>query len=265
MAAELRDGVVAMIDALGFRGIWTRFEGTIMHTLEALHAEADARAEDGGVRVNIFSDTILIASSPPPGDADLHASLRAVLRVVEGLWHTAVMASPPLLFRGCISTGKILVSERSVVGEAVDEAAGLMEAADCALVWFAPGAGDDWHDWGFARDVLTFPYAIPLRDGRRLQARTLNPCARFHLVEGGLANAGPDFQRFRERVAETFHVHSPGKLPADVAIKKQNTHAFIVAAWAYLLDTLRLEQAKIDESMRRLRERERALDPATGT
>jgi hypothetical protein len=246
---DFRDGVVAMTDALGFRGIWGRSNPRQVATaLQSLRTEALARTSKTCLFSYVFSDTVALGASPPPGES-ASGVLRETLVAIDALWHLALNGSPPLLFRGCISTGRVMATEHVIIGEAVDEAASLMSAADCAAIWFAPGAGESWEDWGFVRDVMTFPHYVPLRDGRTILARALNPVA--HLLTGkGVPGAATEYREFRARVEQAFHVHSPGKLPVDVAIKKQNTMSMIDAAWAYLEETHRREMVKLEAAQR---------------
>jgi hypothetical protein len=244
MPERFENGAVAMIDALGFRGIWQRFDAEkVVTLLNRLRTESAGLT--GDLRVHIFSDMVVVGACPSPNLPEMHNVLREVLRGVERLWHSAVTGDPPLLFRGCIATGRIVTTEHVVVGEAVDEAAAMMEAADCAAVWLTPGADERWMDWGFARDVLTFPYAVPLRDGRVIRTRALNPLAHVAATAGGFGAGEAEFSHFRCTVANAFRVHSHGSMATDVAIKKQNTDALPATAWEYLREIDRREHEKM--------------------
>jgi hypothetical protein len=81
-------------------------------------------------------------------------------------------------YRGAVSVGKFAIDETFLLGPAVDEAAELMDLADGPFVWLAPTAfhlgsfgGSTGVDW----ERLALKYAVPLKEGRRLQSRVLNP------------------------------------------------------------------------------------------
>jgi hypothetical protein len=131
-----------------------------------------------------------------------------------------------------VSVGHFAIEDNFILGPAVDEAAGLMECADAAIVWLAPSAGKLNHilfeqkgdQWG----EMIVEAAVPLRDGRSIRMKALNP---FALCKPGEAIS------MRKNLSKSM---SSDRL--DVILKRQNTNAFFKAIDDR--DSLRVLKAK---------------------
>jgi hypothetical protein len=171
--AELRKGAVAIVDALGFKGIWNHYEPaqivSAIRRVQDIVASAAATKNRYAVafqlfesRAAAFSDTMVFTAQPVVGDGgDLGSAVTAVADLVSTLINAASQGPVPLAYRGCIAAGKFFSTESLFVGEAVDEAAEWSERADAAVVWLAPSA------CRARREVATDPgfmtWSVPLK------------------------------------------------------------------------------------------------------
>jgi len=158
---KMRRGVVAMFDALGWKGIWARPEVrddpyrvvAKMQVLRDLTKEDWAKRlgfDDGlptdvrvikGWHVTFISDTIVLALEPTR-EADWAAEplLPVMSSFAATVLRQGVGVSPGLAYRGCISVGEFLMEDEFILGPAIDEAAEFMNVAEGAFVWFADSA-----------------------------------------------------------------------------------------------------------------------------
>jgi class 3 adenylate cyclase len=233
-------GAVAMIDALGFKGIWEREDpGAVLHTLDgfryvlrdqiAAHVNAipSRRPEEPNIRVRCISDTVLVvATAPDSRDVRQHAA--AYLETVACLVAAVLMLSRsepvPLLFRGAIAVGTVYRGQEDVLGPAIDEAAENMEIADGAFIWLAPSALTVFRA-GFGlesnRDFIA-NYRVPINrkgGGEWRETAVVNPLGRLGTLEAK-RGAAEQFLRWFDR---------PAGVPPDVVVKKQNTAQFLEA------------------------------------
>lgn len=153
------EGAFALIDCLGFKGIWRQIDATVLlaklkriesAVVEKVKGETPAfkYLSYGPVNthVKLLSDTVAISLqytpqtdrpvSEPQKDllvALLCGSISAVLDLfIEG--------EPALVLRGCITFGNHLCESNFLVGPAVDEAAEAHNLAEGAFVWLLPDA-----------------------------------------------------------------------------------------------------------------------------
>jgi hypothetical protein len=223
---DMNRGAVAIVDALGFKGIWGNVAKPSLAVLQTLKAIGAAAAIDLGkaallldrrnlsdevammlknpfVKVVQLSDTIVVAAGRRPRlrkpwtrhaqawrdkfglsveefEAAVDSYLRFVVaRCVCSILKTAALCTPPLIYRGVVTVGRFAIDENFLLGPAVDEAAELMDLADGPFVWLAPSAnrlkevitdsnGPKWSE-------MVFEYRVPLKDGREIPTRVLNP------------------------------------------------------------------------------------------
>jgi hypothetical protein len=166
--SELRAGVVSIIDALGFKGIWKRTPedpAAAMRTLGVVTSvasnvrtylesalvpalRATAQGRPPAISVVWLSDSIVIAAELPEeaeGETDGGEEFQTVLldmvcQAAGYVLRMAAQADPPLVYRGAVAAGLLLVEGGFLIGPAVDEAAELMGLADGAFVWLAASA-----------------------------------------------------------------------------------------------------------------------------
>jgi hypothetical protein len=234
----MRKGVVGIMDALGFKGIWKRLGvpatlSMLRHVKDAGAAQtqftnelsrmlwqriaADAREPSFALRV--VSDTIIVAAQgwddalPNPRS---HAEyfLAQVVGICRECLSVAAKEPEPVSFRGCIAVGDVCIQDDFVLGDAVDEAAQWHEQAEAALVWLAPSAlrmstaenPFNLLGWQLLR------WNVPLKGGCSYETFAVNPHPLDQDVEQRL------LQSFGDRV--------------EVNAKKQHTRRFLEAARA---------------------------------
>lgn len=139
-----------------------------------------------------------------------------VARCVCSILKTAALCDPPLLYRGAITVGRFAMDENFLLGPAVDEAAELMDMADGPFVWLAPTArrlrhvitdmsGPKWSE-------VAFEYDVPLKGGRVLPTRVMNPFLYSSPAE--------------RKKMEANILGAMNSAQIDVAVKRGNAQAF---------------------------------------
>ncbi len=250
----MKRGAFVMLDALGFKGIWNRPEvkddpGRVISRMIRLRNEATAqvarmigrplaelRADPTNAyddfKISFLSDTIAIGVWVKP---TLHADderMRDRFAVVYGaafasaLMRCALTEPPRLAFRGALSVGNFEMSEDGmfIAGPAVDDAAALHELAQGAFVWIAPsampGAGYDVPTVEFSENRL-IRYPVPLKGGDIYDTFVVSPFA---------TDSTESDRRVQAVWLRGSFVTEGRPTPLDVAIKLQNTSAFIEVA-----------------------------------
>jgi hypothetical protein len=259
-------GAVAIIDALGFKGIWGASSSPSTAVLKSLKQIGEAARldvtqaalrldrrslpnevakvlKDPFIKLVQLSDTIVVAAGRRPrqrGPWQRHATewqekfgltpakfedavdayLRfLVCKCVCSILKTAALCETPLLYRGVVTVGSFAIDETFLLGPAVDEAAELMDIADGPFVWLSPAANrlkhviqempnDPWPE-------MVIQYKVPLKGGRRLPTRVLNPFF-FCSPEERIAAEKNAMKRMDSSVV-------------DVAVKRGNTRDLIAA------------------------------------
>lgn len=248
----LRPGAVAVIDALGFKGIWERVAPG--RVLQGLQEAREAAKRDfafhnlfltGGGRkpaigVRFFSDTIIVigtvpdmklsANAPVITLGDVVASVAtAVMYIITG----AVRRDPPLAYRGCIAAGQILAEDEFFVGGAIDEASSWADRAEAAVVWLRPSAQEALAGRPNASGPPPlFAWNVPLKCGRTETALVVNPLALGNVPGQDVFWAIAPIDELSARYMATFD-----SARVDVSAKRENTmRALEVAAEGVRLD-----------------------------
>lgn len=212
----MKRGAIAMIDALGWKGIWAKHppDALISHmqklrtvleqrdakTRELLARQHPQRMKPVDIRTTFLSDTIVIAGSftedagrAPPEFADCYLGWVVGMSVVLAL-DTAVRCDFPLVYRGAIAIGEYLVDGPFLIGPAIDEAAEFHGRADAGLVLYAPSAASSIGlfrappspQGGLNPSTMTFEHEVHMKDGSRSVVPVVNPfgiCTEWaHLV-----------------------------------------------------------------------------------
>jgi class 3 adenylate cyclase len=251
----MRRGAVAMLDILGFRGVWRAhsaeavvarledlFGATVKETRDyhsAVHENADNFVAFAGA--TFLSDTFVFGITAKSPEAmsegqfakdlelqftDEHTSAEAIriaaMRVAE-LQRQGLQGDPPFAFRGCIAFGEFGLTDRFLIGPAVDEAASGMNAAHGAVVWLAPSADafKQTEVWWSEYPLMTC--AVPTKNPKQPAIHTK---AVVPLAEGyGVA-------AFAARYDLSFVASDPSDeaLVRDVAEKKANSLRFLTTA-----------------------------------
>jgi hypothetical protein len=228
-------GAVALVDALGFRGIWKRF--TSERVLQFLARARERATKDAMMRlifnrqrisVIAFSDTLLVVAFPRDDAADGEGIAEAIEALAATVSFLQITGSggeaddPKLAYRGCVAVGEVSVGGGLFVGEAVDEAADWYEEADAGLVWLTPSAARAASPTRNERVPSLVPFDIPLKTGK-LSSLVVNP---FLVQAAQSYGTLASLDRLEQRLLKPFDSSSA----VDVAIKKQNTARFLAAA-----------------------------------
>ena len=261
---QMKFGVVCLMDALGFKGIWRDQQpGAVVGVLEAirlelkrwfasmneLQRELPQSEEWEGLGTSDFhglfvSDTVILAATCdlPIVELDRTPNQRVLAReLVLGVMQASARVSwianqrsPSLAFRGCVATGRLLAQDPFIIGEAVDEAAESMEKADAAIVWLTPSARrtfDGSHERDSHDRLFAVEATIPLVGGQLLRTVAINP---LHPDHRSKCEAG---------ILSSFDRSSS----LDVAVKRQNTEHF--------LRTVKDQLSRFEDDQARLRAR----------
>ncbi len=168
--SEMKTGVIAILDALGVKGIWAREDPKTVvarwnYIIDNFKGFKQLNNEDrksvGISKVVSFSDTVIITYVGDEGDElqllndmGLHLSLPFCDALLEGVF-----------FRGVISKGKFEQTSRMIIGPAIDEAMSWFERHDWMGVSLAPSASfmlDEYVNEGNKMKWFT-SYDVPLK------------------------------------------------------------------------------------------------------
>ena len=262
----MKFGTIALIDALGFKGIWSERRGgpakakamlrAVQKALETERewAEAHWRQITKGERVPEFarsieftthfmSDTAAIAAAAelPAGwenDKDPHSWTRTlsgstmymICRALPPALRAAALAETSVAYRGAIACGEMDLAKDFTVGPAVDDAATGMEAADGAFVWLMPSA------LAFCRRLQSWQWAhvwertveFPVSlSGRAFRTQVVNP----FIFQDAPPEPGT-IDSLEAAILGSFRSDDLG-----VQIKRQNTARFLSRARAWVSTT----------------------------
>jgi hypothetical protein len=209
----MRKRAFVMLDALGFKGIWKKHKpSVVLYKMNSIKAAIDddlKRARLKGVykdsasvlrkvSTSFLSDTIIIEvqTKPLPGMSEEItnglAILIAMLRA-SAIIQTAVETEPRLLYRGTAAFGRCTKMRDFVIGPAVDEVAATMNLAQGALVWLAPSAIPVWKAGQLVPEPNPLvPYAVPLKNGDRLDSLVLDATTLMSRAEADAFTANVD-------------------------------------------------------------------------
>ena len=225
----MRTGAVALIDALGFRGIWRRYDpNAVLTELKAAKNQIEAHVHMNAQtymdqQVAFLSDTIAISTLVR--ETENHRLAWAVLYlgdVIAKVLDMRLRSNMPLAYRGAIAVGNYGVSPHFLIGEAIDEAANARDLAQGAFIWITPGARDEVAQLlkdkpECATGLVEFD--VPLKSGDTFNTFTVSPIAKVRSAD--------DAHALTRRLLETFSSRR-----MDVAIKRQNTIRHMRACYA---------------------------------
>jgi hypothetical protein len=234
-------GVVVILDALGFKGIWSREDARrVLDRMKSLRQAAlklqgtdrsGVLVSDSGFRhrVRCMSDTIVVTvvvKGPQAPERALYRAMLSASMIAGNIMLDALYGSPTLLFRGCIAAGKMKEEVDFLIGPAIDEAAERFEKADGPFLWMAPSALDinqRYADTYMDRiePIIMLPYIVPLNDGSKINTSTFSYFSLGYEID---EKQGERRAETRRRLLEAFG-HDP--LTPSVSSKKQNTLLFL--------------------------------------
>lgn len=153
----LKNAAIAMIDALGVKGIWRGPDGTestrVLDTLTAAASGAYGMrdyihtglgpvfAREFGVEPTVtvlsLSDTIIVGAfgHDDPSPDERWGLVDLVCQCAAYVMRRAANGTPPLVYRGAVNFGKMLFWDSFLLGPAIDETSEAYELADGAFIW----------------------------------------------------------------------------------------------------------------------------------
>jgi hypothetical protein len=234
---KMERGVLVMLDALGFKGIWKRSSpqdvvAKLEHLKSVVERTADFLGEPLGkmtpsVKVRFLSDTIVIGVS---GHAEHDLSIAAHIAASAAL--DAVERPPVLAYRGAVAHGEYMISEQHfIVGPAVDDAAKHMDLAEGAFVWSLPSTNAAYPEATETakRFALLQRFPVPLKSGAAYDTVSITPFVPIMTTERR--------REVADAILATFATDD-----VRIAVKQQNTKAFLDAARARLLELEKQQQ-----------------------
>jgi hypothetical protein len=236
-------GALALMDALGFKGIWKdpNRPADVLRRMAALKKSAKAfrkHFRDEAfvgmpvveTRVLFVSDSIFLAAWPGSRRGQTARTLKdECLFAVELMaliltWRAVEGDGVKFRYRGVIGYGEFAVAGRDdfIVGPAVDEVASLEREAEGAFVWMAPSANSREDEAGLIR------YDVPLKGGARYRTNVINPLFAKTREEAGWmeeALLGPvvgrlDIDIKRQNLAD-FLQHVRARMEAENGFKDE--------------------------------------------
>jgi hypothetical protein len=169
-------GAIAFIDCLGFKGIWQKYSPeAVLEQLMSAEKKgremANAFAQIVGPSSMKFacvslSDTIVVSVTHAQ-PTDVSEAVKGMLVGCAGivgqqLAKHLIRAQHPIALRGCVTFGRFLVTDRHIIGPAIDEAATLHERANGAFIWLHPDLRAPLH--AFWKNVVDRFSAAPVED-----------------------------------------------------------------------------------------------------
>jgi hypothetical protein len=171
---EKKHGVVAILDALGTKGIWQRKDPqAVIETWDSLVSLYQTLSKSSKISgytrtISAFSDTVIIT-----GEGDDLEKVLIEMGVDIGLFVIHSMLEG-IYFRGGISVGDFYKSDKMIIGPAIDEAAEYYTLSDWIGVSASPSAYNILHKMGREK-MLSYnmgepyvSYDIPLKSGVEL-------------------------------------------------------------------------------------------------
>jgi hypothetical protein len=183
----MREGVVVMLDALGYKGIWKPDSGETEEARETLIISKMKRLRQAArqfrtnprertafdIECECISDTIVLGVWVKEDRATNWLALAAAVSTTSALCSTSAMLPPAFAYRGAVAFGRFLIEDGFVLGPAIDDAAENMEQAEGAFIWLTDSA------LPLARyfDIETVApaYSVPLKNGRTVQTFAIVP------------------------------------------------------------------------------------------
>lgn len=217
----MQKGAVALIDALGFRGIWSRHTPdavlsemkSVKSWFETRITEQFSTQPDFHCDVAFLSDTIAI-SMAYKGGPEQHRQALCVLYlgdVISWVLDRVLRSEIPFAYRGAIAIGEYEVSPHFLIGNAIDEAAAACELAQGAIIWLTPAAREQVTEWlSLQPGTHMVKFDVPLKGGDTFNTYTLSPLEQARDVN--------DAGLITNNLLATFSNPS-----IDVAVKRQNT------------------------------------------
>jgi hypothetical protein len=228
--SAMNTGAVALIDAMGFRGIWERHRPeevlrTLKDTKDWLEHRIDEFSSRARMdcRVAFLSDAIAVSMTLDESIANRPAmSVIYLADVISWVLDKALRSSVPLAYRGAITVGEFEVSPHFLIGHAIDEAAYAYGLAQGALVWVMPAAREHVARWLEPQPHNTHlvRFNVPLKGGDVFDTYTVSPLEQ--------AASETEANWLASKLLSTFSGSS-----VAVAVKRQNTMDHLDACYEW--------------------------------
>jgi hypothetical protein len=224
-------GAVAIIDALGFRGIWERhLPDDVLGAMKALKAKLENRIAAQFTsqpwmqcEIAFLSDTIALSMALDPSTKNRMAmSVLYLSDVISWVLEETLRSTIPLAYRGAIALGDYDISPHFLIGKAIDEAAGVHDLADGAFIWLTPQARDEVASWlkDQPHNTHMVKFDVPLKGGNLFHTYTVSPFEQAHNQEDA------------DGLALSLLSSMKGSR-MDIAIKRQNTARHLAACYEW--------------------------------
>jgi hypothetical protein len=227
----MNTGAVALIDAMGFRGIWGRHKPEeVLGALNDMKSWFEARIREQfqsqpsmQCQVAFLSDTIAISMALAESTENTAAlSVIYLGDVISWVLDRVLRSAIPLAYRGAITVGSYQVEPHFLIGQAIDEAASAHELAQGAFIWLTPSARHHVARWLEEQPQNTHlvRFDVPLKGGDTFDTYTVSPLEQ--------AKSAEDANTLMKALLASFSNQA-----MDVAVKRQNTvrHLKACCAW----------------------------------
>lgn len=227
----MNTGAVALIDALGFRGIWGRHKpDDVLAALRSMKDWMESRVQNQfssqpsmHCDVAFLSDTIALSMSLDEQVENREAMSAIYLGdVISWALARSLRSSVPLAYRGAITVGRYEVSPHFLIGDAIDEAASTYELAQGAFIWLTPKARSHVARWlkDQPHNTHLVTFDVPIKGSETFNTYTVSPLEQ--------ARDEADANELTKNLLATFSSST-----VDVAIKRQNTERYMRACYAW--------------------------------
>lgn len=237
-------GAIAMVDALGFKGIWKRPSVDVarlaakMETMCRVQTMWQELGDDGALPdfqhfAQAVSDTFIFGVVSKSRDLPAYfqyVPLFLTCHMVGELVRLGLTEEPFLSFRGCLAVGELWITDDVILGESVEAAASLYEQPLAATVVLTPEAVAAAEAGVKPELPINLPpsimepwYAcqVPLHGGEAMKTYVVDALL-DHYVDGN-----PMLGTYAERLLATFDMSNP-----EVRIKHTNTKEILTAKGA---------------------------------
>ena len=227
----MKTGAVALIDALGFRGIWRRHNpDDVLAFLTNVKTWFEERIKTQFERqpwmqcsTTFLSDTIAVSMSLSETVENREAmSVIYLGDVLSWVLDRVLRSEMPLAYRGAIAFGDFELSQHFLIGPAIDQAAAAYELAQSATIWVTPKANEQVAQWlrNQPRNTHLVKFDVPLKGGEVFSTYTISP-----LEQAADVN---DANYLLRNLVQTFSTET-----IDVAVKRQNTLRHLRACYSW--------------------------------
>ena len=196
----MNEGAFALMDCLGFKGVWNRgvTPDDIVKFMKETKDNAD-KSEMGRLLAAIVgpnlrictafvSDSVAISATPsqkaPLAEWEQGYLLFVVVAICLELMKrfSGTDAPVPLAFRGCVTFGPHVVQDTFFLGPAVDEAASLAQESQGAFVWLTPEAHRKYSVYlrDFPTTAMQSLHKIPSEQMIQRAESALNVAVEYH-------------------------------------------------------------------------------------